>query len=337
MARGSATSAEGVRLTRFAGPDGPGRAGLNSSPLLAAPLLAVLLCAAGCESVPEQAHQPPPAYVFADIDHPTSARALALELGMKLKTDPAVRSLALEGEQGRIVFVGDTRTIVVAGKRLEAGETLVIAGQDLPLRADDAAGIRKAWLESVAEQKPRELEAEPPVGPRRTPGRTLPRTTTAVAADPAWRVHLTREWHGILIHHSGTEAGNMAQFDKFHREVNGWEGIGYDFVIDNGNGAPDGAIETTFRWTQQKQGAHAGHGLYEYNNHWVGICLVGDFNETRPTQKQMQSLKTLIRFLQSYCGMPDENIRMHRDIRDTECPGKMFPLRELQQDFPRAK
>jgi hypothetical protein len=330
MAMGREMEAEGVRLTRLRGPAGPGRAG----PVL---LLAAALLAAGCESLPEPSRQPPPHYEFVDVDHATSARALALELGMKLKADPAVRSLALEGEQGRIVFVADTRTIMVAGKRLEAGETLVIAGGDIPLRADDATGIRKAWLESVAEQRTREAETGPPVGPQPPPDRRGSRGPAVAGADPAWRVPLTRRWDGILIHHSGADTGNMARIDKFHREVNGWLGIGYDFLIDNGDGAPDGLVETTFRWKQQIQGAHAGHGLYEYNDHWVGICLVGDFNETRPTPKQMKSLKTLVRFLQSYCGMPDENIRMHRDVRETDCPGRMFPLRELQQDFPRAK
>ncbi len=129
----------------------------------------------------------------------------------------------------------------------------------------------------------------------------------------------------------------MARIDKFHREEKGWLGIGYDFLIDNGDGGPDGLVETTFRWTQQIQGAHAGTGLHEYNDHWIGICLVGDFNVTRPTPKQMASLKRLVHFLQGYCGLPPENIKFHRDVRDTDCPGRLFPMRELQLDFPRAK
>jgi hypothetical protein len=327
---GSGMEAEGVRLTRSAGPAGPRCAGLVL-------LLGTALLGAGCQSGPEPSRQPPPHYEFADVDHQTSAQALARELGMKLKADPAAHALDLEGEQGRIVFVADTRTILVAGKRLEAGEILAVAGLDLPLRADDAAAVRRAWLEAIAEQRTRLSETEPPVGPQPSPGHRNPREPIFADADPAWRIPLKRKWEGILIHHSAADTGNMARIDKYHREVNGWLGIGYDFLIDNGDGGPDGLVETTFRWTQQIQGAHAGVGLHEYNDHWVGICLVGDFNESRPTPKQMKSLKSLVRFLQSYCHMPDENIRMHRDVRDTDCPGRLFPLRELQQDFPRAK
>ena len=152
-----------------------------------------------------------------------------------------------------------------------------------------------------------------------------------------WRVPLKRTWKGILVHHSATEAGNMALLDKHHKEANGWLGIGYDFLIDNGTGAADGLVETTFRWKQQIQGAHAGPGLHEYNDHWIGVCLVGNFNDGRPTRAQMKSLVRLVRFLQEYCGIPEENIRVHRDIRDTECPGRKFPLQELRRDFPRAK
>ncbi|MBM4054820.1 MAG: hypothetical protein FJ264_09150 [Planctomycetes bacterium] len=46
-----------------------------------------------------------------------------------------------------------------------------------------------------------------------------------------------REWKYIVIHHSASESGCAAEFDKFHREKRHWEnGLGYHFVIGNGNG-----------------------------------------------------------------------------------------------------
>lgn len=300
----------------------------------AALLLATL--ASGCESIPDDSRpSPAPAYAWADVEHPTSAAEVAKELGMKSHVDAALRALVLEGEGGRVVFVDGTRTIMVAGRRLEAGEVLSQRGTDLPLRAEDAAAVKRTWREAMAEQRSKEPEgkgapsASTPRGPVRNP--------SAAGGDAAWRVPLKRTWKGILVHHSATEAGNMALLDKHHKEANGWLGIGYDFLIDNGNGAADGLVETTFRWKQQIQGAHAGPGLHEYNDHWIGVCLVGNFNDGRPTRAQMKSLVRLVRFLQEYCGIPEENIRVHRDIRDTECPGRKFPLQELRRDFPRAK
>ena len=65
-----------------------------------------------------------------------------------------------------------------------------------------------------------------------------------------------KRWRAIVIHHSGTENGNSAIFDRSHRDANGWEGVGYDFVIGNGTDSGDGEVEVTFRWREQRTGAH---------------------------------------------------------------------------------
>ena len=137
-------------------------------------------------------------------------------------------------------------------------------------------------------------------------------------------VPLARKWRHIVIHHSYTKAGNEAAFDRYHREVRGWQGVGYHFVIGNGNGSADGAIEVTFRWEKQIQGAHA--GVEEYNQHGIGICLVGDFSKGYPTERQMASLVSLVNYLQRRCRMPTSHVMLHRHVKNTECPGKNFPF-----------
>jgi len=135
-------------------------------------------------------------------------------------------------------------------------------------------------------------------------------------------VPLTRKWKYIVIHHSGGDTGNEEIFDRCHKGW-GWRGVGYDFVIGNGHGSPDGAIEVTFRWEKQLVGAHA--GVKEYNEHGIGICLVGNFERSYPTQKQMQSLVALVSYLQVKCHIPAHHILGHRHIKNTKCPGKNFP------------
>jgi len=138
-------------------------------------------------------------------------------------------------------------------------------------------------------------------------------------------VPLRRQWKYIVIHHSATDEGNAATFDRFHKEK-GWRGIGYDFVIGNGNGSPDGLVEVTFRWEEQTVGAHAGDP--EYNEYGIGICLVGDFDKEYPTPKQMQALATLVNELQERCHIPTSNVVMHRQVRPggTDCPVRNFPF-----------
>jgi len=143
-----------------------------------------------------------------------------------------------------------------------------------------------------------------------------------------------KRWTAIVIHHSGTETGNAAIFDKWHRENRHWEGVGYDFVIGNGTDSGDGQVEVTFRWRRQIAGAHCGGTPGNWaNEDAVGICLVGNFDYTVPTARQMQSLVKLISFLQKRYGISKSRIYGHKNTpgaRVTECPGKMFPMSKLK-------
>mgnify|MGYP006277840595 CR=1 FL=1 len=140
-------------------------------------------------------------------------------------------------------------------------------------------------------------------------------------------VPLRRKWNYVVIHHSSTHNGNEASFDRHHRENNGWLGVGYDFVIGNGHGSSDGKVEVTFRWEKQMHGAHAGVNLY--NQHGIGICLVGNFEKSSPTRKQIASLASLVNYLQERCDIPTSRILLHRHVRNTKCPGENFPFYEF--------
>jgi N-acetylmuramoyl-L-alanine amidase len=136
-------------------------------------------------------------------------------------------------------------------------------------------------------------------------------------------VPLKRRWKYIVIHHSATQSGSEAIFDRYHRRELGWRGVGYDFVIGNGSRSADGLVEVTFRWEQQIDGAHANQA--DYNQHGIGICLVGDFEHGYPTAKQMEALVGLVNYLQERCHIPTQNIVTHRHIR----PGGTFPWYEF--------
>ena len=144
-------------------------------------------------------------------------------------------------------------------------------------------------------------------------------------------VPLTRAWKYIVLHHSGSNSGSMKTFDAWHKKQ-GWLGVGYHFVIGNGNGTDDGLVEVTFRWHRQLHGAHA--GVEEYNQHGIGICLVGDFQRGHPTEKQMASLVSLVNYLQERCGIPTDNILLHRHLKATDCPGDNFPFYRLVSLLP---
>ena len=143
-----------------------------------------------------------------------------------------------------------------------------------------------------------------------------------------------KKWRAIVIHHSATENGNAAIFDRTHREERHWEGVGYDFVIGNGIDSGDGEVEVTFRWRRQMAGAHCGGTPGNWaNEDAVGICLVGNFNYRTPSERQMQSLSRLIRFLQKRYGISTNRIYGHCNTpgaRVTDCPGRKFPMARLK-------
>ncbi|MHC4213366.1 MAG: peptidoglycan recognition protein family protein [Planctomycetota bacterium] len=137
-----------------------------------------------------------------------------------------------------------------------------------------------------------------------------------------------KAWDAIIIHHTATYSGNMAIIDEWHRDK-GWDGVGYDFVIGNGTDSRDGQVEVTFRWRQQLVGAHTKTPNNWGNEDTIGICLVGDFTQDRPSWKQLDSLKKLIRFLQQRYRIPTSRVYGHGSTpgaRVTDCPGKNFPM-----------
>jgi len=149
---------------------------------------------------------------------------------------------------------------------------------------------------------------------------------------PSYQVE--KKWTAVVIHHSGTENGSAALFDKWHREGRHWEGVGYDFVIGNGTNSGDGQVEVTFRWRGQITGAHCGGTPGNWaNKDAVGICLVGNFNQAEPTARQMHSVVKLVRFLQNRYGIPKSHIYGHNTTpgaRATDCPGKNFSVPRLK-------
>ena len=145
---------------------------------------------------------------------------------------------------------------------------------------------------------------------------------------------LSSRWKTIVIHHSATRRGGAALFGRDHVKTNGWDELGYHFVIGNGTSTPDGTVEVGPRWTKQKHGAHCKTANNYYNEHGIGICLVGDFTKSRPTPKQLSSLRRLVQFLVHACGIAPERITTHRAVTGkTQCPGPNFSLQGLRKSL----
>jgi len=143
-----------------------------------------------------------------------------------------------------------------------------------------------------------------------------------------------RRWRTIVVHHSAASSGSARSCNAYHTHVRRWRhGLGYHFVIGNGTNTPDGLIEAGPRWAKQLDGAHAWSPDNRANREGIGICLIGNFEETHPTEAQMRALAELVRQLQRRYNIPSRRVIGHRDVVEgrTVCPGKNFSIERLRK------
>ena len=160
------------------------------------------------------------------------------------------------------------------------------------------------------------------------------------------------QWQAIVIHHSATPAGDSVTLNRQHT-ASGLAGLGYHFVIGNGQGLGDGLVEVGYRWNRQLAGAHVAsasatesrNGLDrsslstsdadQYNRHSIGICMIGNGNRREFTDRQIHELITIVRALQAEFGIPGAAVYLHSDLSKVSSPGKFFPTAEFEAQILR--
>ncbi len=126
----------------------------------------------------------------------------------------------------------------------------------------------------------------------------------------------------IVIHHVGMDVleKSAAQIHQLHLK-NGWSGIGYHYVIHKNGTIERGRPRDTV-------GAHTS----KHNESSVGIVLDGNFEDSMPTDIQLERTAMLVGALSHiYNIYPDDNNLLgHCDLNTTLCPGKNLYI-ELPQ------
>ncbi len=131
-------------------------------------------------------------------------------------------------------------------------------------------------------------------------------------------------WTGIVVHHS--ESSDTTRLDTrrirdFHVKHNRWDDIGYHFLVEKvGTG-----YEVIAGRPLDVSGAHARGS----NTTHIGVCLVGNFNKSKPTSAQLRVAARHIRGLMKALRIQKSAIRFHREVNNTDCPGSKFSKRML--------
>jgi N-acetylmuramoyl-L-alanine amidase len=186
----------------------------------------------------------------------------------------------------------------------------------------------KQRAEDALARADRSLES-PPRAPRSASSTVAVIPRSAWGATPAHVDHMDRNeggWKRITVHHSAERSpppldGSVAEsaaavrnIQKAHMEgkETQYGDIGYHFVID-----PYGRVfqGRDLAW----RGAHA-HGDNNYQN--IGVCLIGNFEEDRPTKAALDALKRMLDQLCSTYKISHSAVVGHSDLWKTECPGR---------------
>lgn len=111
----------------------------------------------------------------------------------------------------------------------------------------------------------------------------------------------------------------------YHVNSRGWPGIGYHYVVMD-----DGTIYLTNYHTTKSYHAGNYNNPGDENYSRLGICMSGNFQETTPSQAQLDAVRSLTRWL--FSELPNvtggDDVERHRDVpgAQTACPGNTSPL-----------
>jgi N-acetyl-anhydromuramyl-L-alanine amidase AmpD len=128
--------------------------------------------------------------------------------------------------------------------------------------------------------------------------------------------------NGIVLHHTAVSALQSVEvIHNYHKNHNGWAGIGYHYYVRK-----DGSV---YRGRPEE---YAGAHCPGVNSSSIGICAEGNFNEETMSDEQKNAIIELIADIKSRYNIT--YIKGHREIIATSCPGNNYPLDEIRNAEP---
>lgn len=131
----------------------------------------------------------------------------------------------------------------------------------------------------------------------------------------------------LVVHHSKTPDGrrlDTTAIRRYHVQHNGWDDIGYHYLVERDE---YGAIQVIHGRPEDRTGAHCrGH-----NQHTIGVCFVGDFDVTTPTDELLETAAMHLWPVMRRHGLTASDLVGDRDHHPAKtCPGSKFDLDRLR-------
>lgn len=138
----------------------------------------------------------------------------------------------------------------------------------------------------------------------------------------------------ITVHHDAIVNSDVRSTDDAARRLNairkghigeGWVDIGYHYIIDPQGRAWEGR-------TLRLQGAH----VRNQNEHNLGIMVMGNFDQQRPTPAALATLDLFVAEQMRRYAVPLSRVFTHREIGPSQCPGRNMQTHMAMIRAPRT-
>lgn len=246
----------------------------------------------------------------------------------------AIHPILVSEEPVHFTIAGEsvgTHPRILSREEWGANENLLLASAESS-SANTEPETRENGNGNSAEVPARVTECEEAQRLYKREFRTIDRQSTdSEGRKYRWARDYSPEVRLLVVHHTAMKvtgdarsgAERVRALYEYHAKNRGWGDIGYHYLIDE-----TGQI---YEGKSGGKGVVGGHA-YCHNIGSIGIALLGNFEEEKPTQEQLKSLQWLLRDLAdtyeidldrsvSFHGKTLPPIVGHRDLLSTDCPG----------------
>ena len=136
----------------------------------------------------------------------------------------------------------------------------------------------------------------------------------------------------IYIHHSASKDTTTVEEITAWHKARRFKTIGYHAVIHRlapTKDHPEGEVVVSPGRPETVIGAHT----MSYNANSLGVCVCGNHSITEMSDDTYQVLLDHVRGWMSKYKIHASEVRGHREVGQTECPGLLFDLDKLRADL----
>jgi N-acetylmuramoyl-L-alanine amidase len=140
---------------------------------------------------------------------------------------------------------------------------------------------------------------------------------------------MLRKLDKIILHCSATKDSGTVSWQairRYHIQECAWRDIGYHFGIE--------LVNDQYEVLMGRPLTEVGSHCQGHNSTSIGICFVGDFEQSPPPAAQWQAGLKLVTMLLNVFRLDSHAVFGHREFnRHKTCPGTCFDMEKFRKEL----